>query len=287
MPDLDWSDLTVVLAVARARTLAAAARRLDVNERTVARRVARAEAQLQARLFDRSGGRLVLTEAGEQAVRAAERMEQASQALEQQVTGSDQRVAGRVRVTAVPMLINRLLIPASTVLFEQYPSLALELVAEARDLSLAGREVDVALRLARPTGETQMLTRRIGRIYYSVYAAVGSRDDDLRWINYEDGMRDLPQARWIADDLGTEQEPAPLAVNDAEAMFAAVCAGHGKSLLPVRVADADSRLRRLRNDAPLSRELWVMVHPDLRDLARIDVVINWLMELFSDHSGPG
>ena len=198
MPELDWSDLAFVLAVSRARTLASAARRLDVDERTVARRVARAERQLRARLFDRKAGKLALTEAGSEVVMQAERMELAAQSLEQKVAGADRRLAGRVRLTAVPILINRVLIPASTGLLERHPGLELEMIADARDLTLAGREVDIALRLARPMRESHMLTRRIGLVDYSVYAASGSNARDLRWITYEDSMRDLPQAKWIA-----------------------------------------------------------------------------------------
>ena len=54
MPDYNWNDLKYVITVQRTGSLAAAARRLAVNERTVARRIAAIETQLQARLFDRS-----------------------------------------------------------------------------------------------------------------------------------------------------------------------------------------------------------------------------------------
>ena len=284
MPELDWSDLAFVLAVSRARTLAAAARRLDVDERTVARRVARAERQLRARLFDRKAGKLALTEVGSEVVMQAERMELAAQSLEQKVAGADRRLAGRVRLTAVPILINRVLIPASTGLLERHPGLELEMIADARDLSLAGREVDIALRLARPMRESLMLTRRIGLVDYSVYAASGSNARDLRWITYEDSMRDLPQAKWIASELESEPQNAPISVNDAEALYAAVRAGLGKSLLPEMVADADTGLERLRTDTPISRELWLVVHPEIRELARIDAVITWLDGIFSKPS---
>ena len=43
MQAMEWSDLRYVLAVARAGTLAAASRRLGVDQTTVARRVAAAE----------------------------------------------------------------------------------------------------------------------------------------------------------------------------------------------------------------------------------------------------
>ncbi len=57
---------------------------------------------------------------------------------------------GRVRLTAVPVIINRLLISALPRLLQENSRLALDLIAEPRDLSPAKRKVDLAVRLARP-----------------------------------------------------------------------------------------------------------------------------------------
>jgi DNA-binding transcriptional LysR family regulator len=73
-----------------------------------------------------------------------------------------------VRVTAVPILANRLLVPALPRLFARHPRLRVELVAEPRNLSLTRREADIALRLARPESGPA-LARRIGRLDFAVY----------------------------------------------------------------------------------------------------------------------
>ncbi len=64
MQVLNWDDLKFILVVARARSLAGAARLIGVNETTVARRIAQAEKRLGARLFERNDGVLHPTEAG-------------------------------------------------------------------------------------------------------------------------------------------------------------------------------------------------------------------------------
>jgi DNA-binding transcriptional LysR family regulator len=281
MSSLNWNDLIYVLAVARSKTLAGAARRLDVNERTVSRRIAQVEAQLKSRLFDRSAGRLLPTEMGELAIESAERVEIESQELEHRIAGADLRPAGLVRMTAVPILINRLLIPSIGSLIQRHPELELELVAEPRNLSLGMREADIALRMARPTDEARIVARRLGRIDYAIYAAAGESSKLLPWINYEEGMRDLPQARWMAERTATDPaSQATLAVNDTEAILAALRAGLGKSLLPVFIGDSDAGLVRVDDCVSLSREVWLMVHPDLRHLARIRAAIDWLDEIF-------
>jgi DNA-binding transcriptional LysR family regulator len=271
---MEWSDLRYVLTIARAGTLAAAARRLGVNQTTAARRLLAAETALGTRLFERRDGVLSPTKAGEAAVARAAQVEQEVGALERGIGGADAAVAGTVRLTAVPILANRLLIPAAPKLLARHPELRLELIAEPRNLSLTRREADVALRLARPqTGAA--LARRIGRLDYAVYGPRRREADDLAWITYEEGLSHLPQARFIA---AQKQGSAPLLLNDAEAIVQAVRAGLGKSLLPCFVGDHEPRLKRLSRIV-LARDIWLMVHRDLRAHARIAAVIDWLLEL--------
>jgi DNA-binding transcriptional LysR family regulator len=106
-PALNWNDLRHVLAVARARALAPAAKHLGVNETTVARRIARAEHSLGSKLFDRIEGAMVPTEAGEIVVERAERMEVEVDLLGATVSDIDGSAAGTVRVSAIPLIVNR------------------------------------------------------------------------------------------------------------------------------------------------------------------------------------
>ena len=55
----------------------------------------------------------------------------------------------------------------------------------------------------------------------------------------------------------------------------AVRAGIGRSLLPCFVGDREPGLKRLSGVA-LTREIWLMVHRDLRAHARIAAVIEFL-----------
>ncbi len=282
MPEFNWDDLRFLLALTRSGSLAGAAKSLGVNESTVARRIDRLEAKLGARLIERASGQLHPSEAGRQVLAAAERMDLEAQSVAGQVAGSDQRIAGRVRLTAVPILVNRVLMPALPALLTAHPALELELIAEPRDLSLTKREADIALRLARPRKETRNLARRIGTLDYAVYGLAEANKDSLLWVTYEDSLTDLPQARWIAERLKAEgAAAAQVKVNDAEGLLQSLRAGLGKSLLPVKVAGSDAALGRLEGyPAGPSRELWLITHPELRRLPRIGAVTDWLAALF-------
>ena len=278
MQDINWDDLKFVLAVARSNNLASASRLLQVNESTVARRIVRIEKNLKAQLFERTTGSLRLTKAGELAFDYAEQVEMNTQHLFGAIEGSDLKAQGTVRLTSVPVILNHLLIPCLQDFTNKHPQLNLELIAEPRDLSLSKREVDIALRLARPTKEYRIIAQRVGRLNYAIYGKKQQQHQQTPWINYEHNMRDLPQAKWIADKCKKSQIESTIMVNDTESVLACLKAGLGKSLLPVFVGDKQQSLERLDEQVTLSRELWLMIHPELRHLVRMKIVTQWLKE---------
>lgn len=287
MHDLDWNGLQYVLSLARAGSHAAAARRLGLDATTVARRVRALEVALGARLFERGpDGNWRPTQAGEIAVVRAEAMEAEMATLSVAVRGIDAAAAGTVRVTAVPLLINRVLVPAAPALMVRHPGLELELIADIRDLSLTRREADIAIRLTRPGPEVgdRVVARRIGTLDYAVYAALDAVDPP--WLTYEGSMAHLPQARWM--NRAGERRSA-VTVNDGETLLHGVAAGLGRAILPCLVADGAAGLRRLPWDGdPMpGREIWVLTLPDLRHLARVGAVLGWIAGLLAPQTIAG
>ena len=278
MQDMDWNDLRYVLVLSRTGRLARAAKHLRVNETTVARRLARIEKVLGSRLFERVNGVLAATETGQVVVQHAERIEVDIDEVKNAATGANTKAAGRVCITTVPMLLNRILVPALPALLEAHPLLQPHLVAEPRNLSLIDREADIALRLARPDKEQRTVARRAGEIAYSVYGPEGAQSRALPWITYERGMSGLPHVRWMAEAIKKEPEAGTsLIVNDSDVAVHAIRAGLGRSVLPCCIGDREQGLSRLSGGKPvLSRELWLLVHPELRHLARIRAVIGWI-----------
>ncbi len=286
MQAMDWDDLRFLLAISRAGSLAAAARRLSVNQTTVARRLARAEAALKAKLFQRLGGALQPTAAGRAALARASRMEQELDGLELGLS-AETEPAGVVRVTAVPILVNRLLVPAVADLLRRHPRLRLELIADSRNADLSRHQADLALRLARPEGAGPHLARRLGTVAYAVYGRRDGAGKDRRWVTYEEGSRHLPQARWMAR-ASRGKNLAAMRVSDSETVLQAVRAGLGRSLLPCFVADGDRDLRRLGpRAAVLGRELWLLSHRDQRHTPAVAAVVDWLARTTSLLSKKG
>ncbi len=284
MQDWNWDDLRVFLALGRAGSYAEASRRLGINESTVVRRLQRLTERLQARLFERAGGRLMPTAAGAGLLEAAEAAEASLLKGQAAVTGQDRSVAGLLRITAVPILANRLLVPALPSLLGQHPDLEVEIIAEPSALSVMRREVDIALRLARPRDDPQAITRKVGDLAYHPCCALGRDPTSLPWVTYGAAMAALPQAHWIARKVDeTGETVSGLKVNDAEALLQAVEAGLGKALLPASLLTGTVGLQVCGPQA-LTREVWTLVHPDLKDLARIRRARDWIARLFAKAS---
>ena len=283
MPALDWNDLQYVLAVARDGAYATAGRRLGADPTTVARRVRAIESILRTQLFERAAGGLMHpTEAGAAVIARAEIVEAQIGGLSEVVEGLGCAVNGSVRVTSVPVLVNRVLVPALPALLARYPDLRIELIADARDLNLSRRDADIAVRLARPGDAVgnRVFARRIGILRYAAYASRSRADGarDLPWVSYEDAMGQLPQAQWIAEAAAQDGGLAAVAVNDAESLLQCVQAGLGRSMLPCIVADHTAGIERIDHAGAtrLEREIWTLTHPDVRHLARVSAVLDWI-----------
>jgi DNA-binding transcriptional LysR family regulator len=276
MRTLEWSDLRVVLAVARSKTLRRSAMSLRVNQSTVSRRVVALEEALGVRLFERLDGAMTATRAGEAVIDEAERIEHHILSIQERVANQDAVIAGNVRVTTVSTIANHILIPAMSQLRSRHPALCLELISDNANFSITRREADIAVRFARPSKDDGMLCQRVGEIEYAVFAAAGTSPDDLPWLTYDDSTANVPQSRWIAS-IKREEEPTPLLVNDGEAILHAVRNGLGKSLLPIFLNSRFDDIEVLgQYGTVLSREVWLIVHPQIRRLARIESVMTWI-----------
>jgi DNA-binding transcriptional LysR family regulator len=284
----DWNDLRHVLALGRAGSYSGAARLLQVNSTTVARRIKVIESLLAVSLFTRdANGALAPTDAGKITIARAEAIEAEIGSLTATVKGADQPATGNVRLTTVPIIANRLLIPALPALLDKHRGLHIELIADARGYDLVRREADIALRFARPESSlgTRVLARRIATLDYAVYvsSATRGRGAELPWLTLEAGMAHLPQARWMAEMAPKHGGLAAVAVNDGDVLVHCVQSGLGRTLLPRLIGDRISGLKRvdLPGLSPPKRELWLLAHRDLRPLARFAVVIDWLAGLFA------
>lgn len=286
----NWNDLRYLLALKRCGTLTAAATALGVDDTTVSRRLLAMQEASGSELFHRTAnGRLQLTECGDAIITHAENIEHRVDLIDEILGSQTRTCSGVVRLTSVPMVVNRLLTPNIDALLRACPKLQIELIPESRDLNLTHREADLAIRLARPrTGGTAIKIRKLGELTCSVYALKKhspKKLSKLPWIAYDDALAHIPPDRWIRKTAGIKSEAiCQLRVHDAETAMQAALAGLGKTVLPDLVAADDKRLQQLSiKNVPAApvRPLWLLAHANQTRLSRIVAVSGWIDGIFA------
>lgn len=286
----DWTGLQYLLALAETGSQSAAARRLNVSQPTVGRRLARLEADMDARLFDRTPDGLVLTPAGERLLEHARRIEQESLAARRAIGGGDSALEGSVRISAIEALGITWLTPALADLRRRHPGIRLEFLIENATVNLLRREADIAVRLFRPTQDA-LVARYLGQHAMGLYATRAYLDAhgtpaDLAgltghaFIGFDETISHYPQARWF--DAHIPADRVVFRSNSNLAHIAAARAGLGIGLLSSFIADQTPDLIRVLPDADTTaHEIWLVTHADLRRSARIRAVYDFLADLIT------
>lgn len=147
------------LAVAEARSFRAGARHLGLSPAAVSKAVARLEAELGARLLERSTRSVALTPEGEVFLAHCRLAREALQAGQEEVRAATASVAGSLRISLSPVLAPPLL-AALPALRARHPSLGLRLELSDRPARLVEEEIDVALRLG-PLEDSRLQALRL------------------------------------------------------------------------------------------------------------------------------
>ncbi|MBV9930908.1 MAG: LysR family transcriptional regulator [Alphaproteobacteria bacterium] len=287
MADFDWNDLRAFLAVARTGRLTAAATRLGLDHSTLSRRIAALEHGLGAKLFDRAPTGYTLTEQGTRLVPMAEEMERLAIGAAETVGGTAANVAGTVRIGSPEGFGSWFLAPRIGRLTETWPQLRVQLVAAAATFSLAKRDADVVISVSRPQDGRLTVSRLIdydlglyaAPTYLAAHPPIAGAVDlkGHRFVTYIEDLLHFPEldfVRQVAPEGCTALESSNLV-----AQLRATVAGAGLCVLPAFLAAGDARLVRILPDAiALTRSLWLIVHQDLAELARIRAVVRFIRD---------
>jgi DNA-binding transcriptional LysR family regulator len=283
----DWNALQSFLAVVRCGRLTVAARQLGIDHSTLSRRVAELERTLQVRLFDRQPSGYTLTPQGEALLDSAQAMETTALGILANVAGSSLKIAGTVRIGAPDGFGTSFLAPRLGKLGEAHPDLQIQLVTLPRIFSLSKREADIAIGLA-PPAEGRLHTRKLTDYELGLY---GSREycarngsilsvSDLRrhrFIGYIEDMIYAPELDYLPL-ISREIHPF-LTSSNLLAQLQATIQGFGLCVLPCFMANEEARLKRvLPEDISLKRSFHVITHSDIRNLARIQVVLDFIVK---------
>lgn len=277
---IDWDDMRVFLSLARCRSLSSAAREIGLTHSTISRRISSFEDSLGRPLFERRPEGFSLTQQGTELMAFANLIEESFHSVHRWAENTPV-AKGTVRVTATEALSNHFLIPRLTELHRLAPGVDIEFIISGNSLSLARREGDIAIRLARPRAD-DLVTRRLGEINYGVFRGrnyLPEADPNVTcYVGYTDDMSEIPEARWFADWAAGRR--FAFRSNSLVAQLSAARAGFGLALLPYFLAADDPALVPVHEQTGLTREIWLAVPNEIKNSPRIRAVIDAIVTIF-------
>jgi DNA-binding transcriptional LysR family regulator len=283
----DWDLWRSFLAVMDAGSLSGASRALNIAQPTVGRHIEALEAALDGSpLFTRSPGGLRPTRAALSLEPHARAMAVAAETLVRTASGDADEVRGTVRLTASEIAAAEILPPMLTEFREAWPEVDLELVASNRIEDVLRRDVDIAVRMARPTQDA-LFARRIGTIPLTFFAhrSYLQKHGEPRSIEELRGHSVLGYDHVqildsVTDQIGFEVTRDLFALrSDSElAQLAMLRAGYGVGACQRQIAARDPNLVAiLEGQFGFDMEVWVVMHEDLKTDRRMRLMFDHLV----------
>lgn len=290
---MNWDDVRVFLAVARAGQILGAARRLGLNHATVSRRVAALEDALGAKLFRRTTTGSEPTPAGERFLGMAERMEAEMLAARAEIAERDDEVSGTVRIGAPDGFGVAFLAPRLGELAARHRELVVQLVPVPRSFSLSRREADIAIAVERPR-EGRLVAAKLvdytlglyaGRAYVEENGLPLARDDlsRHRLVGYVPDLVIDPVLDY-ASEFSPDWSPGFM-ISSALGQAEAIRSGAGIGIVHTFVARSMPDLVPVAAIPPIRRAYWLVYHESVRPLRRIQAVAAFIAQAVEKERG--
>ncbi|HLZ79538.1 MAG TPA: LysR family transcriptional regulator [Sphingomonas sp.] len=283
---MNWDDMRVFLALARSGTLARASLAVGQDATTVARRIQRLETALATTLFEHGPAGQSLTEGGHRLFAHAEAMEAGARAVQQQAE-EGAALGGTIRVSVSEGFGTGFVAPRLAGFAALHPGVGVDLIASTGFLNPSRREADIAIMLARPRGgpliAAKLTDYRLGvyaaRAYLAATGPVESVDEltRRRLVGYVPDLIYAPELRYLAEV--DERLEAQIRSSSITAQVRLIASGVGCGILPCFMGDTTPGLERLlAGQIAIERSFWLVVHRDMRRVARVEAFIAWLRD---------
>lgn len=293
---MDWDKLRIFHAVAQAGSFTHAGEELALSQSAVSRQVSSLEDELGVSLFHRHARGLILTEQGELLYSTAHDVFGKLAIAKAMLADSKAKPSGDLRVTTTVGFGSTWLTPRIREFLELYPDISLSLICEDRELDLAMREADVAIRLSAPT-QPDLVKRRLLTVHNHIYATreyierhgepekVEDLDKHAIVVYGSEAPPSLRNVNWLLNfgaKPHTRRRPV-LQVNNIYGLVLAVESGLGIAALPDYMVHGNNSLVRVLPDIEGPSFDTYFVYPEeLRNTKRIGVFRDFLISKVQD-----
>ncbi|WP_133647771.1 LysR family transcriptional regulator [Paraburkholderia flava] len=289
-----YAGVVSFLTVANEGSFARAADRLGIGRSSVSRHVQKLEAQLDARLFQRTTRNTTLTREGELFYENCQPgIERIAQALEDMRELRHGPPRGHLRISSTPGFGRKIIAPLLRGFYARYPEITVEMLLSDRPADFTIDRIDVSFRdgrmedsgiVARQLIAMQMLVCA-SPAYVRAHGLPRSIDElaDHRCINFRSASNRLQEWEFKVDGHTRRCQPfAQHTFNDSDLMLQAVLDGLGIAQLPAyqvrELLDDGKLISCLAQHAPEDGGHYLCYLSRKQLPARIRVFIDYMTE---------
>lgn len=282
---MDWDKLRIFYTVAQVKSLTKAGDALALSQSAVSRQISALEEKLSTTLFHRHARGLLLTEQGEILFNTVCDMVAKLHATENTLSEVSSKPKGPFTITAPVTIGTVWLSPLLKEFSDQYPDIEITLILDDRELDLAMRQADVAIRL-RESKQPDLIQKQLISFSNSIYAS----NDYLREFGIPKTTDDLVHHHVLAyashidppfDDVNWFLElpqvrklklKPRIRMNSLNGLRRAVKAGMGIAALPDHVMFRTRHVSNILLDLPSPKTEAYYVYPmELKNSSRVAV----------------
>jgi len=262
---MDWDTLRIFHAVASAGSFTHAGQMLTLSQSAVSRQISALEEEITTPLFQRHARGLTLTDEGELLYTAVSDVLARLAEVEEALKNVQEAPRGTLKITSSHGIGTYWLLPRLEEFLKECPEVEVHLVLEDRELDLAQREADLAIRMRAPI-QADLIQRKLFSVHYHMYAARDYLDRNGTPEKIEDicdhtivayGETAAPEIRdinWLLDMVKRLSQPGSkgriLRINNVTGILQATEAGIGLAAVPDYVAAERPHLVRVLPDIP-------------------------------------
>ena len=287
---MDWDKLKIFHTVAEAGSFTNASTILNLSQSAISRQIQSLEKDLKINLFERHARGLVLTSNGEYLFKTANDVISKLKEVESNLSEEKNQIKGKLIVTTVVSFGTTWLTPRIKEFMDLHPEIEIELIFDDKELDLATRQADVAIRMRRPK-QLNLIQKKFVNFNYHIYGS----NEYLQKNGYPKNLKDLDKHKFITYGKGApspvynpdwvlkvgskdgKKRKSLMKVNSVYGLLLAVQSGVGLAALPDYITYNINGITKVLPDEPGKPTETHFVYPaSLKDNARLIAFRNFL-----------
>ena len=276
-----WSHLEFFLATARHGTLSAAAKELDVNHTTVARRILALEKELQVKLFKRKNTGYILSEHGISLLEEVRQIEEMVNQTKSKFISTPENIVGKLSIarTTDSNKFNLLLKKFQ----DAFPNIELSSYVGTSESQIKSYEADISILTTRYPPQ-DMVAKKIGTTEMHIYGSKeylkGKNINDLESLDWLSFRNDSVRPNTFDLIRRSVKNPNIKFASDSYIeILGLALEGCGVAFLADLDMEGKNNMKMIAPQKHFQEvHIWLVFHPDLVNNLRVQAFKNFFVE---------